>query len=91
MRREDESRGTRKEIRRRRCLLPIIAVIAAALSCSGCIWLAIPSLGYEGYEYEKTGSLPGMPSSGTSSSSQNNKSNSNNSPSNGSPADHSIE
>jgi hypothetical protein len=36
--------------------LALIA-IAAAFACGGCIWLAIPSLGYE---YEKTDRLPGV-------------------------------
>lgn len=74
---------------------PLVAMMAivTALSCNGCIWLAIPSLAYEGYKYDKTGSLTGTSSSGSSSSSpnsQNSGSNNSNSPSNSS-QDHSIE
>ena len=39
-------------------LLPAIA----GFGLSGCLWLAIPGLAYSGYQYEKTGKLPGMPS-----------------------------
>jgi hypothetical protein len=49
-----------------------VAVLAAfALAAAGCLPLMVGSLGYEGYQYEKTGTLPGMPpkqSSSTSSS-----------------------
>jgi hypothetical protein len=27
-------------------------LIAVAASCDGCLWLAIPSLAYQGYKYE---------------------------------------
>jgi hypothetical protein len=40
-------------------MLGAIAVLAIAVA--GCPLLLIPSLGYEGYEYHKTGRLPGMP------------------------------
>jgi hypothetical protein len=70
-------------------LLALIAV-ATAFICSGCLLLAIPSLGYEGYEYEKTGSIPGVPSSGSSSSPNQNSKN-NNSSNNSTSGDHSIE
>jgi hypothetical protein len=43
-----------------------ILIIGAGLELSGCIWLAIPGLAYSGYQYEKTGKLPGMPSTGSS-------------------------
>jgi hypothetical protein len=37
------------------------AMVLLALEAAGCPILLIPSLGYEGYEYHKTGTLPGMP------------------------------
>lgn len=30
-----------------------IAALLAMIACGGCIWLAIPSLAYEGYKAEK--------------------------------------
>jgi len=44
-------------------------VAALALGAAGCLPLMVGSLGYEGYEYHKTGTLPGMPPSQSSSSS----------------------
>jgi hypothetical protein len=44
----------------RKCLM-IGAMVLLALEAAGCPILLIPSLGYEGYEYHKTGTLPGMP------------------------------
>lgn len=76
---------------------PLTAVLAviAMVSCSGCIWLAIPSLAYEGYKYEKTGSFTGSSSpsasSSASSKSQDSNNNSNDSSGGGSSEDHSIE
>jgi hypothetical protein len=47
-----------------------IAVLALAAMCAGgCPLLMVGSLGYEGYKYEKTGKLPGMPDQSSSSSS----------------------
>jgi hypothetical protein len=47
-----------------------IAVLAIAGMCAGgCPLLMIGSLGYQGYKYEKTGKLPGMPDKSSSSSS----------------------
>ena len=37
-------------------ILPIVISVLISLGISGCLWLAIPSLAYEGYEYEKKGS-----------------------------------
>ena len=37
-----------------------VAVIAATIG-SGCLPMMIGSVGYEAYEYHKTGTLPGMP------------------------------
>ena len=42
-----------------RVIVVMLAVLAIA--ASGCLPLMIGSVGYEGYEYEKTGSLPGWP------------------------------
>jgi hypothetical protein len=43
-------------------VLALMGLLVAVLGFSGCVWLAIPGLAYSGYEYEKTGKLPGMPS-----------------------------
>jgi len=32
-------------------ILVFLAVVVSA-HCTGCIWLAVPSLAYEGYKYE---------------------------------------
>jgi hypothetical protein len=46
-----------------------IAVLAVAAMCAGgCPLLMVGSLGYSGYQYEKTGKLPGMPDQSSSSS-----------------------
>jgi hypothetical protein len=63
--------------------LALLIGVVMTISCSGCLLLAIPSLGYEGYEYEKTGSIPGVPSSTTSPSSENQNNKNNNSSNNG--------
>jgi hypothetical protein len=45
-----------------------IAVLAlVALGIAGCPALMLGSLGYTGYQYEKTGKLPGMPDTSKSS------------------------
>ncbi len=44
--------------------LGVVALAVLALGLSGCPALMLGSLGYEGYEYEKTGQLPGMPPQG---------------------------
>ena len=49
-------------------VLVLMGVLVAGLGLSGCIWLAIPGLAYSGYQYEKTGKLPGMPSTSQASS-----------------------
>jgi hypothetical protein len=60
-----------------------IAVIAAlGLGASGCPILMIPGLAYSGYQYEKTGHLPGMPLASPSAASTASQS---------TPADSSIE
>jgi hypothetical protein len=48
----------------RRCVLVVtLALLATSLSgCEVLMLASLGSLGYEGYEYEKTGQLPGMPS-----------------------------
>lgn len=30
----------------------LLALLAMSAGCSGCLWLAVPSLAYEGYKYE---------------------------------------
>jgi hypothetical protein len=37
------------------------ALVGLLLGAAGCLPLMLGSLGYEGYEYEKTGKLPGVP------------------------------
>ena len=49
-------------------VLVLMGMLVAGLGLSGCIWLAIPGLAYSGYQYEKTGKLPGMPSTSQASS-----------------------
>jgi hypothetical protein len=49
-------------------VLAVMGLLVAGLGLSGCIWLAIPGLAYSGYQYEKTGKLPGMPSTSQASS-----------------------
>ena len=49
-------------------VLVLMGVLVAGLGLSGCICLAIPGLAYSGYQYEKTGKLPGMPSTSQASS-----------------------
>ena len=46
--------------------LAAVMLAALALSAAGCLPLMLGSLGYEGYEYHKTGTLPGMPPSQSS-------------------------
>ena len=54
--------GLTKTCSARWLLVAALAVIAVGLS--GCPALMLGSLGYEGYEYHKTGQLPGMPPQG---------------------------
>jgi hypothetical protein len=49
--------------------LAVAVLTALALGVAGCLPLMVGSLGYEGYEYDKTGTLPGMPPSQSPSSS----------------------
>jgi hypothetical protein len=49
-------------------VLVMAGLTIAALGLCGCPALAIPGLAYSGYQYEKTGKLPGMPSTGQGSS-----------------------
>jgi len=48
-------------------------VIAATIG-SGCLPMMIGSVGYEAYEYHKTGTLPGMPQQQRSSAKGNSQS-----------------
>jgi hypothetical protein len=45
---------------------PAVLLLALAVGVAGCPALMLGSLGYEGYEYVKTGTLPGLPAQGTS-------------------------
>jgi hypothetical protein len=45
-------------------MLVLASLVIVAMGLCGCIWLAIPGLAYTGYQYKKTGKLPGMPSVG---------------------------
>ena len=47
--------------------LVVVILAALALGVAGCLPLMVGSLGYEGYEYHKTGTLPGMPPNRSSS------------------------
>ncbi len=53
---------SRSQIAARIKLIALVALILAGLGLSGCPALMIPGLAYSGYQYEKTGKLPGMPS-----------------------------
>jgi len=48
--------------------LAIVGLGLLWLLASGCPLLMVGSLGYEGYEYDKTGHLPGMPPAQSDSS-----------------------
>lgn len=48
-------------------ILILAAIALVGLGLSGCPMLMIPGLAYSGYQYEKTGKVPGMPSTGSSS------------------------
>lgn len=41
--------------------LSLVGLVLWLLTATGCPLLMVGSLGYEGYEYDKTGHLPGMP------------------------------
>jgi hypothetical protein len=30
----------------------LVALLAMSAACGGCLWLAVPSLAYQGYKYE---------------------------------------
>ena len=32
-----------------------VALFAMSAVCSGCLWIAVPSLAYQGYKYESGG------------------------------------
>ena len=47
----------------------VVGMLAVlALAAAGCPLLMVGSLGYQGYEYHKTGKLPGMPDKATPTS-----------------------
>ena len=35
-----------------RAVLVALALFAFCTACAGCLWLAVPSLAYQGYKYE---------------------------------------
>jgi hypothetical protein len=74
-----KAEGAKKEKGLRGWPVAVVLAFVTMVSCSGCIWLAIPSLAYEGYKYEKTGSFTGSspPSSSSPSSSKSQDSNGN--------------
>ena len=57
-----------------RWLVVLTAVVTAATIGSGCLPMMIGSVGYEAYEYHKTGTLPGMPQQQRSSAKGNSQS-----------------
>ncbi len=61
---------TKAAINSRIKIIALIALVLAGLGLSGCPALMIPGLAYSGYQYEKTGKLPGMPSSSGPAGSQ---------------------
>ena len=66
--------------------LPILTLVpAVSVSCSGCIWLALPALAYQGYEYEHHSNTSSSPENASSSSNPDPTSRNNTS------SDHSIE
>jgi len=42
----------RKTLHAGRTILVAFGLIAIGTACSGCLWLAVPSLAYQGYKYE---------------------------------------
>jgi hypothetical protein len=68
--------GTRAKV------LALVTLAIAALSLSGCPALMISGLAYSGYQYEKTGKLPGMPTTSHDSSADQGKASSQATPSN---------
>ncbi len=65
-------------------ILVFLAVVVSA-HCTGCIWLAVPSLAYEGYKYEyPSNTRSSRQGSGRSSNSRSVSGKS-------APSDHSIE
>jgi hypothetical protein len=52
MKRRDRSSGDHSRLT---VLMAALALFAISAGCSGCLWLAIPSLAYEGYKYKSGG------------------------------------
>ncbi len=53
--------------------IAIATLALLGLGLSGCPALMIPGLAYQGYQYEKTGSLTGAPASSSSSEAKSEK------------------
>jgi hypothetical protein len=49
------------------------ALVLAAFGVAGCPLLMIGGLGYTGYQYAKTGKIPGMPDTSSQSSNEERK------------------
>jgi hypothetical protein len=55
MRRRDRSGVDRSKGDRSRLTVAVVAALALfaiSAGCSGCLWIAIPSLAYQGYKYK---------------------------------------
>jgi hypothetical protein len=52
MKRGDRSVGDRSRLT---VVAAALALFAISAGCSGCLWIAIPSLAYQGYKYESGG------------------------------------
>jgi hypothetical protein len=52
MKRRDRSSGDHSRLT---VVVAALALFAISAGCSGCLWLAIPSLAYEGYKYKSGG------------------------------------
>ena len=52
MKRRDRSSGDHSRLT---VVVAALALFAISAGCSGCLWLAIPGLAYEGYKYKSGG------------------------------------
>ena len=58
MKRRDRSikdRSSKDHLRLTVVVVAAAALFAMSAGCSGCLWIAIPSLAYQGYKYESGG------------------------------------
>jgi hypothetical protein len=49
---ENRSRENRPDGFRLRLVIAAAALLVICAGCAGCLWIAIPSLAYQGYKYE---------------------------------------